>query len=91
MKEGPAIEVTAELFSTDETVSGYEWSSRRGYPGPISIGTEVSFKVVLREVHPIEIMIPWVANLYGPTEEGENPDSLWSLESKNTDQEKKSP
>ena len=92
MKEGPAIEVTASLFPTDETISGYEWSSRKGYPGPISIGTEVTFKVVLREVHPIEIMIPWVANLYGPTEQSANPDSLWSLESdKKKGQEENSP
>lgn len=62
MQEGPVIEVICELRTSDETESGYFWSSKKGANIMINAGTMVEASIVTEEKAPISMLIPYLKN-----------------------------
>lgn len=55
--EGPKIEIVAQL-TEDETVSGFEWTSAGGPPGPVYSGTLCEANIVVEKKKPISYVLP---------------------------------
>lgn len=62
---GPVIEVTSDVLTDNQSKSGYQWSSSHGPPFEIPSGTTCSARVVVREVRPIELVIPLLKKFFG--------------------------
>ncbi len=62
---GSLLQVDIKLIKTDNTVSGYEWSSERGYPHVITEGTLANVEVVLESRRPISFVLPWIKKKVG--------------------------
>lgn len=55
---GPVVEVECEIKKDPNTVSGYEWSSKRGRNVELVEGTFLGGAVIIEEVPPISMLIP---------------------------------
>ena len=62
---GPVIRVKIEMESDPATVSGFRWSTRKGYPVVLTPGTEVQVDVIVEERRPISYVIPWLRSQLG--------------------------
>ncbi len=62
---GLPLEVRVSLIPTDDTPSGYEWTSSKGPPGIITAGTLCSGSVTVNEQRPIELLIPFIKKRLG--------------------------
>ena len=58
MSSGPPIEVNVALIPDVSTPTGYKWSSSRGPTLKISSGTLASGSVVVRQDHPLSLLVP---------------------------------
>jgi HlyD family secretion protein len=58
MSEGPPIQVDVALTFDPGTPTGFKWSSSRGPAGRISSGTLASGTVVVKQEHPIGLLLP---------------------------------
>lgn len=65
VKQGPAIEVVADLALDTTTFSGYKWSSSTGPPLPITMGTTMVGRVVLEHRTPITYLLPMLREASG--------------------------
>lgn len=65
LSDGAPIEVLLQLKSDPKTASGLDWSSSQGPPIKITAGTTALATVTVREVAPIELVVPiietWVS------------------------------
>ncbi len=52
------IEIFAELLLNEKTVSGFEWSSSKGPPLEVHVGTMCSTSITVREQPPVSLVIP---------------------------------
>lgn len=62
---GPVNEVHVELEKNPATVSGYEWSSKKGAPIHLTPATLCSVRVVTREQQPVTMVIPYLKTKLG--------------------------
>ena len=60
LKDGPVVEVTCTLRTSDKTASGYYWSSNKGSNIQIKTGTMVEADIVVEEKAPITMLIPYI-------------------------------
>lgn len=60
LKDGPVVEITCELKTSDKTASGYYWSSKKGADLLIDDGTMVEADVVVDRKAPITMLIPYI-------------------------------
>lgn len=60
LQNGPVVEVVCELERSEDTVSGYYWSSKKGASVVIDAGTMVEVSVVTEEKAPITMLIPYL-------------------------------
>jgi HlyD family secretion protein len=65
MAEGPPIQVDVALLPDASTPTGFKWSSSRGPGGRISSGTLASGTVVVKQEHPIGLMLPTLRRKLG--------------------------
>ena len=56
---GAPVVVVAELQVDKNTVSGFRWTSRNGFPGKVTGGTLCRAEVVTRRQSPISLVIPF--------------------------------
>lgn len=59
LQNGPVVEVVCELERSEDTVSGYYWSSKKGASVAIDAGTMMDVSVVTEEKAPITMLIPY--------------------------------
>lgn len=59
------IAVKAELIPDSKTVSGFRWTSKKGPPVIVGPGTPCSALISVREVRPIELVIPALRRIFG--------------------------
>ena len=57
---GPVMQVQCSLKRDDNTVSGYEWSGRKGATVELSPGTPVTADIVTEKKAPITMLIPYL-------------------------------
>jgi HlyD family secretion protein len=55
-----------KLFQSAHTRSGFQWWSGKGPPFQVSVGTEATVEIVVREQRPISLVIPAVRQLLDP-------------------------
>ena len=60
LNNGPVVEVVCTLRTSDETASGYYWSSKKGANLQIEEGTMIEADVVLEKKAPITMLIPYI-------------------------------
>lgn len=60
LQNGPVVEVVCELERSEDTASGYYWSSKKGASVVIDAGTMVEVSVVTEEKAPITMLIPYL-------------------------------
>lgn len=60
LQNGPVVEVVCELERSEDTVSGYYWSSKKGASVAIDAGTIVDVSVITEEKAPITMLIPYL-------------------------------
>ncbi len=65
--EGVPVQVNADLTLDSKTPSGYKWSSGRGPRLEISSGTLCSASIIVRELPPIILVIPFLKQFFGLT------------------------
>jgi HlyD family secretion protein len=58
MTAGPPIQVNVALAADPATPTGYRWSSSRGPRLKISSGTLASVSIVVRQDHPLSLLMP---------------------------------
>lgn len=58
LESGPLIQVDVKLHQSEETPTGYRWSSSEGPDLEITSGTLASGSVIVREDRPITLVIP---------------------------------
>lgn len=66
---GPVIRLQCELKKDDSTLSGYEWSSKKGAEIELTEGTIVSADVVIEEKAPITMIIPYLKEKFSVNRE----------------------
>ena len=66
--EGSPLEVRVDLVADDSTVSGYEWSSKKGASVNVENGTLCSAAVVVNTQRPISMVIPILKQKFLPFE-----------------------
>ena len=54
-----------ELERDSKTESGFQWSTRKGWPGRIEPGTLLDIQAVFRVDRPIDLLLPWLRSLIG--------------------------
>jgi HlyD family secretion protein len=59
-KDGPPIFVQARLIKSDETFSGFQWTSGRGAPVKLQSGTLCQTEVVVGRRRPLSLVIPYL-------------------------------
>ncbi len=65
LKQGPVIKVRLQLQSDPSTPTGMKWSSLRGPPFKVTVGTLVNARVVLQENAPITLVLPLLKKWLG--------------------------
>ena len=65
LEKGPTIQVNVKLEKSDETRTGYRWSSSAGPDLDITSGTLASGSVIVREDRPITLVIPKLRETMG--------------------------
>jgi HlyD family secretion protein len=65
MTAGPPIQVNVTLTADAATPTGYKWSSSRGPSLKISSGTLATGAIVVRQDHPMSLLIPTVREKLG--------------------------
>ena len=63
--QGTVVEVRAALKPTDQTMSGFEWSTKDGPPFKIGGGTLVSINIVVERKAPITMVMPFLRKTFG--------------------------
>ena len=58
LKNGAPIEIYSKLIIDNNTISGYKWSSAKGFPALIQSGTLCDVKITIEEQPPITLVIP---------------------------------
>ena len=58
LDEGPVIQIQCSLDRDSSTVSGYEWSNKKGASVELSPGTIVNADIVTQEKAPITMLLP---------------------------------
>jgi hypothetical protein len=56
--EGPVMQIQCSLKRDESTVSGYEWSNRKGAKVELAPGTTVNADIVVEKKAPITMLIP---------------------------------
>jgi HlyD family secretion protein len=65
-ERGAVLEVEVELLRSDETISGFRWSTPRGAPFAIEPGSIASGDITVYTRRPIDMVIPFIRRLvYG--------------------------
>lgn len=59
-KDGPPIKVRARLIKDPDTFSGFKWSSGKGARVKLQSGTMCQVDVVVKQQHPVDLVIPYV-------------------------------
>lgn len=62
---GAAIEITANLKTDPNTISGYKWSSSKGPESKITPGTTATVRVTIEQRSPITFVLPFLRELAG--------------------------
>jgi HlyD family secretion protein len=65
MTAGPPVQVNVALIADAATPTGYRWSSMRGPSLKISSGTLASGSIVVRQDHPLHLLVPTVRERLG--------------------------
>jgi HlyD family secretion protein len=65
MTSGPPVQVNVALTADPATPTGYRWSSARGPSLKISSGTLASGSIVVRQDHPLGLLVPAVRERLG--------------------------
>ena len=65
MEKGPPVQINVELLENPETPTGYAWSSSEGPDVPVTSGTVIDGSVVIREVPPLQLLIPTIKETTG--------------------------
>ena len=60
LKDGPVVEIACKIRTSEDTASGYYWSSRKGADLLIEDGTMVEADVVIDKKAPVTILIPYI-------------------------------
>jgi HlyD family secretion protein len=58
--QGPVTEVRVRMQQDSTTASGYEWSSGKGPPTPITSGSMCTVDIVTRQQKPITMLFPYI-------------------------------
>jgi HlyD family secretion protein len=58
------IKVVIELDTDTSSTSGYKWTSDKGWPYAIHIGTIANIKVEYETERPIELFLPWLKKVF---------------------------
>jgi hypothetical protein len=64
-RDGPCVQVLADLVPAPDTPSGYQWSSSKGPPVRLHHGTPCRARITVRVQRPISLVIPTVRDLLG--------------------------
>ena len=59
------LQVHATLDPDHTTITKYKWSSRGGYPHPITEGSLVSVEIAIEWRRPISFVVPWIKKQLG--------------------------
>jgi hypothetical protein len=62
---GPVYEVRGRLIPDPGTVSGFKWSRTKGSGYPIQSGTYCTVLIVVKKIHPYELVIPAIRSVLG--------------------------
>ena len=62
---GAVAAVTCELYPDENTVSGYEWTNKKGENLAVTNGSPVNAKIIVDEVRPIEKMFSKLKDIWG--------------------------
>jgi HlyD family secretion protein len=65
MALGPPIQVNVTLVADPLSPTGYKWSSSRGPTVKISSGTLASGSIIVRQDHPLRLLLPTVRERVG--------------------------
>ncbi|MEM1181139.1 MAG: NHLP bacteriocin system secretion protein [Acidobacteriota bacterium] len=65
MEKGPPVQIDVTLNENPETPTGYAWSSSTGPDVPITSGTVIEGSVVIRQVPPLQLLIPTIKETLG--------------------------
>ena len=65
MEKGPPVQINVELTENPETPTGYAWSSSKGPDVAVTSGTTIDGSVVIREVPPLQLLIPTIKETAG--------------------------
>ncbi len=57
---GPVLEIESRLIKDTSTPSGYQWTSSKGPPYSLEVGTPCTASVIVEEVPPISLVIPMI-------------------------------
>ena len=60
LHSGPVFKVKIELVPTDETVSGYVWTTSKGPKEKLSIGSVANLEILIKKERPLSVIIPIV-------------------------------
>jgi HlyD family secretion protein len=62
---GAAIQITAELKTDSNAISGYKWSSSKGPNSQITPGTTATVRVTVEQRAPITFLLPFLREVAG--------------------------
>jgi HlyD family secretion protein len=57
------IEIHVELLRDNDTISGYQWTTKNGAPMSIDVGTECSVRIEVDSSRPLEIVFPFMESI----------------------------
>lgn len=64
-KDSDLLELKVSLFESQQTVSGFKWTSSDGPPYKIGPGAECKVKFIVNKKRPIELVIPKIKGMLG--------------------------
>ena len=62
--DAAVIEVEVELLRDPQTISGYRWSTPKGAPFAVDVGTICSGEIKVAEKRPVEMVMPFIQRLF---------------------------
>jgi len=62
---GATMEVVVQIDADPSTPTGFAWTSRRGYPAPVSFPLLCGVQIATRDDRPIDLLLPWLKDLLG--------------------------
>jgi len=62
LKKGPVIEARIKLTPSNETASGYTWTTSQGPNQKLTIGTLAKTQIIVESASPISVIIPILKN-----------------------------